>query len=162
MKTNTDIFEYLKKRTIETPNPEYFESLAQKIIAEQPTPLRRVSPIKRILLWSSAAAAILLVVLLIPNDAPAEKVNLALELNEIPEADVLSYVNEHLDEFETELLVAAVPNENIETVSLVTETDPIDNSTISQTPVNFDALDTDDILEYLENEGLDIYDLDEI
>lgn len=162
MKTNSDIFEYLKKRKIDTPNPEYFESMSQKIIAEQSTPLRKVSSLKRIVLWSSAAAAAILLFLMIPKDAPVEKVNLAQELNALSDADVLSYVHEHLDEFDTEILVAAVPTENIETVSFVTETEPIENSNISQTSINFDDLDKDDILEYLESEGLEIYDLDEI
>src|SRR3989338_164891 len=162
MKTNLDIFEYLQKRTIDTPNPEYFESMAQKILAEQNTPLKRVPYLKRIVLWSSAAAAAILLFLLIPHNAPSEKINLALELNALSKADVLSYVHEHLEEFDTDMLVDAVPSENIETISLITETESPEYSVISQAPVNFDVLDTKDILEYLENEGLDIYDLDEI
>jgi len=163
METKPDIFEYLKKREIETPNPEYFESIALKILAEQATPLKQVSPVKRIVLWSaSIAATAMLIFLLIPSNPPVEKVNLAFELNALSEVDVLSYVHDHLDEFDTEMLVAAVPVENIEAISLVPEIESPEFTVISDAPINFDALDTKDILEYLENEGLDVYDLDEI
>ncbi len=160
METPKELFDHLKARPVETPDASYFEALAQAVI-EQEKP--RVIPLyKRPIVWmTAAAAAIALLVIFRPADAPVEE-NVLLALNEISHEDVFNYVDEHIDEFEIEMLAEAIPSENIEPVSLTTP-EPVATpvETVPETTLDFDEINKDDILDYLESEGLDVYELDD-
>lgn len=162
MKENNTIWDHLRKRPVETPDARYFEALTTSILQEQKP---KVVPIYRRtivqIVTAAVAASIAIFIYFRPApEPPAENVLLALQ--DIPHEDVLAYVHTHIDEFDIDMLAAAIPSENIETVEIA----PASEETVIEIPsdakadINFENIDNQDILEYLESEEVDLYELD--
>jgi hypothetical protein len=91
------------------------------------------------------------------------EVNLIAALDELSDEEVIRYVENHLHEFDTELIVSVLPDENVESVELYAPEaqTPVSNEP-QPTEVDFNSLEEDDILEYLESMGLERTDLEDL
>jgi hypothetical protein len=161
MEEQKDLFDHLKLGKIDTPDATYFDQLAKNVIASQEV---KVIPLyKKPIVWLSSAAAAIVILVVVNYSAPEESTDALLALNDIPTEDVLAYVDKHIEDFDVEMLSEMVPSENIEAIQL---SEPIENNPITtpkteETKINFDNIDTEDILDYINSEEIDIYDLDE-
>jgi hypothetical protein len=160
MEEQKDIFDYLKPQKIETPEQGYFDQLAKNVIDSQ---MPKIVPLyKKPIFWLSSAAAVIAIVVVFNFDnSPEESNNVLLALNDIPQQDVYAYIDENIDDFDEELLAEFIEVNTIEAVDFTPEVKSNPVETVSDPALNFDDIDTEDILEYLRNEEIDIYDLDE-
>ena len=159
MEEKKDIFDHLKPGKISTPDPSYFNQLANDIIASQE--VKMIPLYKKPVVWLSAAAAAIAILFVFNFNSPEESTDVLLALNEIPAEELISYVDENIEEFETEMLVEIIPAANIETVELTETHEDVPPETHEETELNFDNIDTEDILDYINSEEIEIYDLDE-
>jgi len=161
MEEQKDIFDHLKLGEIDTPDAAYFDQLAKNVIASQEV---KVIPLyKKPIVWLSSAAAAIVILVVINYSSPVESTDALLALNDVPTEDVLAYVEKHIEDFDVELLAEMVPSENIEAIQF---SEPIENvpattPTPEETKIDFDNINTEEILDYINSEEIDIYDLDE-
>ncbi len=169
MKDEKDIFDFLEKRKVETPDADYFEQLAKKAIAvanSETTEVKIIPLYKRPLLWiSSAAAAIIIAVILLPEEASLPKTP-SLAMQDLSKKEVLAYVNDNIDEFDEELLIEFIKEEHISTpqIPLEPETEtPVIKEIQPSSDFNktLESISKDEILDYLNEESLDIMDLED-
>ena len=168
MKEEKDIFDFLEKRPIQTPEKEYFAALAQKAMdrANQEPPVVKIIPLyRRPLLWvASSAAAVLLLFLWnsktdIPKDAPS------LALKDLSQKEILAYVDANIEDFDEELLIEFIPQNRI---NIATSTAlQIEPQSLPKTGENanltrsLESISDEEILEYLQDESIDLDDLED-
>lgn len=158
MKEKEDIFSHLQKRQIDTPSKEYFADLADGIIEGKSKP--KVIPIqRRLLIWTSSAAAVLMVALFLTNTSTESDV--FAELNDIPTDELLAYLEEHIDEFETELFAESLTEEELKYLDEEISFDLKEITYIeTKKEIQFENVSPSEINEYLELEDLDVEDLE--
>lgn len=177
MDKEKDIFDQLKARKTPMPDASYFASMAQSVIDSQKgtdAPKKeepRIIPMyKRPIVWIGTVAAIaaaFVVGLLIVNfnQHSTEESNPLMALNEIPSTEVYEYIDENIDDFDTDLIVDALDASSINNITLVDEVEEPETTTEStQTnteKISFDDIDTEDIINYLNEEGISSEDFDE-
>lgn len=176
MEKDKDIFEHLKARKTPMPDASYFSSLAQSVIAsQQPTTLNQKEntpvvplfkrPIVRI--GSVAAiAAIFVVGMLVVNlsNTSTETNDPLLALNDIPPSEVYEYIDENIDDFDTDLIAEALDEASISNISFTDnseESSTVETSPTSIEKISFDDIDIEDIIDYLNEEGITSEDLEE-
>lgn len=168
MEEQKDIFDFLEKRTPNVPSDDYFAELANKVLRENPSvsPKPKVVPLyRRPVFWvASAAAAVLLIVLLQPKTT--EITQSGVDFNDLSRGEILAYVEYNLDEFDEELLAEFIPDSRMH-YTMTTEKlsiEPEEKTAGQPSPKLTNSLDdisTDEILDYLEDEGMDLDDLDD-
>lgn len=162
MNEEKDIFDFIEKRKVETPDKAYFDNLAQSVLDSQKT---KVIPLyKRPISWISVAAAAVLVLFVVnfntPGDIPES--NEWATLDDVPKEELLAYVEDNIEDFDIELIAEFVPTEEINSkyeeleneMTIEEEIDPIES-------ITFESVSKEEILEYLEDEGLDFSDLED-
>ena len=161
MKENEDIFEHLKKRKIETPSKDYFDALAASVI-EQESKETKVIPIgRKIFYWSTAAAAILVVGFFLFNIPQQTETNILAQLDDVSTEELISYVDENIDDFDTEQLGETLSDEEIDKLDEELSIEMSDISYVeSSESISFDDVDEQDILDYLELEDIDLDELE--
>lgn len=161
MKENEDIFEHLKKRKIETPSKDYFDALATSII-EQESKETKVIPIgRKVLYWSTATAAILVVGFFLFNIPQQQNTNILAQLEDVSTEELIAYVDENIDDFDTDHLGETLSDDEIEKLDNELSPEMSDISFIESTEsISFDNIDEQDILDYLELEDIDLDDLE--
>ena len=161
METKKDIFDYLKPRKKIVPDQSYFDQLAANVL--EPVKVKVVPLYRKPIFWlSSAAAAIAIIMLVDINKEIPNPVNTMIALNEISSQELLTYINDNIEDFDTEMLAEIIPSDNIEEVDLVATDKIIFDDVSSETELNFDNIQEDEILEYILNEEIDIYDIEEL
>jgi len=75
---------------------------------------------------------------------------------------LFAYVNDNIEDFDTEMLTEIIPSDNIEEIDLVATDKIVVDEVPSETELNFDNIQEEEILEYILNEEIDIYDIEEI
>lgn len=175
MKEEKDIFDYIQPRKTEVPNADYFKQLTQKVVEEQKSdetskPGKVIPLYKRPVTWIGVAAAAVVTFLVINvNQGGPEGSGDLLAMSDISSEEAYQYVDEHLDEFDTELLLEAIPASDLEPHE---ETDPPEKkeeekkeekteTTPSTEKISLEDIDTEDILRYLEEQGIDPEELEE-
>lgn len=165
MEAKEGIFDHLNVVKQRVPDDSYFENLAQSVIASQAK--TKVIPIyKRPVVWISAVAALLLISLLVVNFTSSnnrENQDPLLALNDLSSDELYTYINENIDDFDTEMIAEALDDQAINELSNSTNqaldrgVDPSPSVTKNDTPlpVSLDDIETDDILEYFNTEGID-------
>ena len=95
-------------------------------------------------------------------DQPIEQIDSLIAMKNVSNEEILNYVDEHIDDFDTELICEAIHEDSLKITTIDSSVDKIDQD-ISEvnTSIDFDDISTDDILNYIENQGLDIDDLDD-
>ena len=161
METKKDIFDYLKPRKKIVPDQSYFDQLSANVLAHEKV---KVVPLyRKPIFWlSSAAAAITIIMLVNIKTEIPNSVNPMIALNEISSEELFAYVNDNIEDFDTEMLTEIIPSDNIEEIDLVATDKIVVDEVPSETELNFDSIQQEEILEYILNEEIDIYDIEEI
>lgn len=161
MKENEDIFEHLKKRKIETPSKDYFDALAASVI-EQESKKTKVIPIgRKIFYWSTAAAAILVIGFFLFNNPQQTETNILAQLDDVSTEELIAYVDENIDDFDTDQLGETLSDEEIDKLDEELSLEMSDISYVeSSESIFFDDIDEQDILDYLELEDIDLDELE--
>ena len=161
MKENEDIFEHLKKRKIETPSKDYFDALAASVI-EQESKKTKLIPIgRKILYWSTAAAAILVIGFFLFNIPQQPETNILAQLDDVSTEELIAYVDENIDDFDTDQLGETLSDEEIDKLDEELSLEMSDISYVeSSESISFDDIDEQDILDYLELEDIDLDELE--
>lgn len=165
MKDEKDIFDHLKPKGFEMPDKAYFEQLTKNVIKSQQLVKPKVVPFyRKPITWIGAVAAIAVAVFitLTFNSRIETSEDPLLALNEISQNEIFAYVDQNIDEFEIESIAEIVPENTINPSELIPE------EAIEETPqaietetVSLDEIDQEEILEYLEVEGIDPSDLED-
>jgi hypothetical protein len=161
METKKDIFDYLKPRKKIVPDQSYFNQLVANVLETEKV---KVVPLyRKPIFWLSSAAATIAIILLvnIETEIP-NSVNPMIALNEISSEELFTYVNDNIEDFDTEMLTDIIPSDNIEEIDLVATDKIVVDEVSSETELNFDNIQEEDILEYILNEEIDIYDIEEL
>ncbi len=167
MEEKKDIFDFIEKRPIETPDADYFKSLADKVIsdvAEEPEePQAKIIPLyRRSIVWiSGVAAAILVAFLLLPETTGTGNLDPLAFSDEPSREEVLAYVNDNIDDFDEELLVEFIAMKNLGSEPVLEQTiepeeEPLETIIETETQDLQESLKNisdEEILEYLELEG---------
>jgi hypothetical protein len=176
MEEKNDIFDHLKPRKTEIPDASYFEALANSVIESQqekpaePKKEAKIIPLyKRPVVWLGAVAAIFIAGILIVNFSKSTETDSdpLLALNEVSSEDVYSYIDENIEDFETELIVEAMQESDLDEMSFtaveteVPEPAPEEMDVAATEPIFFDEIDSEDILDYFNEEGIDSEDFED-
>ena len=139
MEEKKDILDYIQVNKIETPEPQFFDNLAQKIIAEE-QPIVQFPFYKQPLFWSViAAASVALIIVITPISSPKKTFVADLSVEEIT-----LYIEENMDDFNTETIEDFIVLETINEAS--------DETNSVQEQLN--DLNENEILEYIDSENI--------
>lgn len=174
MEEKKDIFDFIEKRPSETPDSDYFDNLAASVIsevsntdnAESDASKGKVVPLyRRPALWLSGAAAAILVAFLLLPEQTAPTSEGALSFEDLSKKEVLAYVDENIEDFDVELLAEFIPSNKLSTDNYFDQTTqevPEEVETTNpELEESLESVSPQEILEYLEMEGMDVDDLDE-
>ena len=162
MEKNKDIFDYIKKKEISTPDASYFEALAKDVMKKNEV---KIIPFyKKPATWIAVAATLILSLLIVQNlGDDDEEVNVLAELDTISDTELLAYIDNNIDEFDAEMIVESFSEESLDNVrfEINSSVDEVSSESSSEeVEINFDGIEVDDILKYLEDEDIDLDDLD--
>jgi len=131
METNNNIFNHLKVNPKPEVEESYFNEFADNLMNELKLEKRslRIS-YRSVILWVSSVAAIALLVFTFKFNQKNDEIN----LSQLSKKEIHDYLIQHVDELEDESLIGQ-------------------ETTIITTP---SQLSKDEILDYLENEDLDV------
>lgn len=156
MQKDNDIFDHLNPRKIKVPDSSYFEQLTKRVITEE----KKVIPLyRKPIVWITAAAACIALVFTIELLLSEKGSNDALlALNDCSKEEIQSYVENNIDEFETEMIIEFIPVDNLDTPEVTISPEP---SVESTDVLTFDNIETEDILEYFEEYEIDPYEIED-
>jgi hypothetical protein len=171
MKEEKDIFDFIEKRAIETPDDSYFESLTNQVLSEVKTPKAKVVSIyKRPIFWlTGVAAAVILGVLLFPQNQSNSN-PLQPGFDTLTQGEVLAYIEYNIHEFDTELLAEYIPSDQLDATPIiqsVTYGMNAEKNTAAKSEKetelknSLESISNEEILEYLNSESMGIEDLEE-
>jgi hypothetical protein len=116
-------------------------------------------------IWITSAAAVsALIIFSTQFSKPQNETDILLALNEISNEEIFSYIDENIEEFDTELIASFV-NENDESISFATEPNYTDSTQVKKDPKTNDtniipeSIDRDAILDYLEDQEINLDEL---
>jgi len=161
MEEQKDIFDHLKRKEGFTPDKAYFERLAENVMASQSV---KIVPLyKKPVLWMSAAAAIIAAVFIINFDSNTSAPdNVLLALNDISKEEIRTYIEENIEDFDTDLIVEFVTLETIEHHTFIQpeEVESEDQDLVLET-ISLGDIEREDILDYFEREEIDLLELED-
>lgn len=151
MENPNNIFNQVKARKVNVPDADYFNRLADSVIEQKAIKTKVIPMYKKPLIWLTSAAAVV-AVLVVFNYAETNEppMNLKLALSEISTDEILAYVNENVDDFDTDLIMEAVPENNSFANSEVKEVKS------PQSIISFETISDSEIMEYLLDEDIDL------
>lgn len=161
MDNEKNILDHLKSREINTPDTSYFKEIA-KVVADSQKP--KIVPIyRRPIFWISSAAAAVVISMTLLNigNNPVVESDSLLAMNDIPQDEILTYVDEHIDEFDLDMISEIINEDSLGFVDIIDVTNQMDIPAEKITEINFEEIDPDDILNYLENQGIGIDELED-
>ena len=173
MKSEKDIFDHIKAKKVEMPSADYFKNLTEAVLEkEQP----KIIPMhKRPVVWIGAIAAAIVISLLVMNISNSTEIiegdaNPLLTLNDVSSDDLVSYIEDNIEDFDTDLIVEMIPENSLDEVEMFKEVElPFDdiagieniNSNSSGSTMEIENLDDQDILDYFNEEGIDLEDFED-
>lgn len=180
METNErHIIDELNKQTTPLPSDAYFAQLKSEVLAKAGASAEpghhppasslkgggKIVPLYRkrrtlIAIATAAAGVILIVTLFLPNDQPAPPTAQQPDWNSVSREDVLAYIDDNIDQFEAEAIAAhldSLPSWSVETASAAT-TIAVNGRGQSKYDDLFDDIEKEDILEYLQDEAIELDD----
>jgi hypothetical protein len=163
MKTNKDIIDFIQPRKREEIGDDYFNNLTAKIILEnnKNSKSKIVTFYKKPIFWMSSVAAILIVMLIVRINE--NSIVNECDFNSVSNPELMAYVEDNIDEFDTEILGEYLPVEldtqNIKKENKIQES-KIGNKEVDSDVDLFENLEKSDVLDYLDEEELTIEDLE--
>ena len=160
MEEQKNILDHITPKKPSMPPSEYFEGLAAHVTKEQQSNI--IPFYKKPIVWIGSAAAVTIgIVLLTSIFSPAIDSNdPLLALQEIPTEEIMDYLQENIDDID-ELEIEEAISEASLSVAPTPKNDHIEASTINVEEVTFDDINTEDILNYLNQEGIDPSELED-
>ncbi|GEM_PF-2992945 len=167
METKKDILDFLKPRERETLNSDYFSNMASNAIVQANLQKQKTKAriIRRTFYWVSSIAAIIFLILRVETIDSTVK----CDFNSISTSELYSYIDNNIDDFDENLLIHYLKieptdttkksNSNNEIKINPNQSSEINNSQIKSDP--FENINEEDILKYLENEGVSEEELEE-
>lgn len=155
MNEKENIFQHIKPKEGKTPDMVYFENLAKGITSQNQAPIKPL--FKRTSTWLGAAAAVAILVVCIPfitSQQTSSTEHILSELNTIPKEVLISYVDTHIDDFETSEIIDVINDASLPTVKEVSL-----DLTVEQN--FFDQVDAEDVELYFLMEGIDSQEIEE-
>ena len=168
MEKKKDIFDYIEKQPTEMPDTLYFSNLSSAVLDKMNHQKQvKVVPLyKRSVGWISAVAAVIFVAfLLLP-----EKTNPVVEdftFTTLSKNEVLAYVDDNIVDFDVELLTEFIPKKDLATKNntkeelIVPSEETIVERKNPDLEKSLKSISTDDIQQYLEDEGIDLDNLED-
>lgn len=154
METNKTIFDFIRSKKVAAPDDEYFNQLAEKIIAQSS---KKVVPLykKPFVKWMAAAAVILPlgIYFMFQNSSPAIETT---NFSTLSKDEIHSYISNNLEEFNTDEIIEMVDTQTIDELRKETVT-----LTIQSEQSFFSTLTTDEIKSYFEMENIELEEFDE-
>ena len=166
MKEKNDIFDHLKPRETPIPDASYFEAMAKSVIESQKE-IQIIPLYKRPVVWIGAVAAIFIAGILLVNFSATSENNSnpLLALNDVSSDELYKYIDENIDDFETDLIAEALNESSVDEMNYIEavsseqiETKPTQTR---EEPISFEEIDSDDILNYFNEEGIDSEDFED-
>ncbi len=167
MEQKKNIIEFIKPRERQVIENDYLSSLAANaiLLAEKQQSKSKRRIIKRMLFWTSTAAAVVFIFFQIDNSNQPVK----CDFNSISTSEMYAYIDENIDDFDENLIVKYLKIDYTDTTKKSNSTAPLEmKSNIPTEKINtelksdpFENIDVQDILKYLENEGITEEELEE-
>ncbi len=171
MEKEKDIFDYIKAKKVDLPSVDYFKNLAATVIEKQRPKI--IPMYKRPTTWFGAVAAVLIVVLLVTNISESSEITQGstdplLALNDLSSDDLISYIDNNIDDFDTDMIAEMIPENLLEDIELFDEVDiqvddaiSVNKSTLNAPTIEINELNDQDILDYFNDEGFDLEDFED-
>lgn len=168
MKEEKDIFDFLEKRPIQTPEKDYFSQLAKKAMehADQEQPVVKIIPLyKRPLLWAASSAAAVMLLFLWNTKTETPKTIAAFGMKDLSKKEILAYVDANIEDFDEEMLMEFIPENRMNfeassSIEIEVESLPKTTNNTNLTR-SLESISNDEILEYLQDESIDLDDLED-
>lgn len=170
MKTDKSIIDFMKPRERESISDDYLDSLVSNVmhITKVHKPIKIVPFYKKTIFWISNIAAVILIFILIKFNTQPNTIE--CNFDAVSKSELLAYIDENIEDFDQEMLMSYVPlknQENFESEVLTIKENVIDdskNEQIIEEPrfdkEQFNKINKKDILDYLDQEGLNYEDLE--
>lgn len=165
MSEEKNILDHIKPRKVEVPDQSYFKALANEIIEKESDSSKVIQMWRKPVIWITSAAAVsALIIFSTQFYKPQNETDLLLALNEISNEEIFSYIDENIEEFDTELIASFV-DDNDESISFATEPNYTDSTQVKKDPKTNDtnilpeSIDRDAILDYLEDQEINVDEL---
>lgn len=169
MEPKKEILEFIKIRERESINDSYFEDLAMKAIltAKQQNLKIKRPLLQRSIFWVSSAAAVILVVIVMRYNN--QSLPIGYDENTISNSELISYIDNNIEEFDEDLFAHYLANGPSESeqpeVSIQEEmkkkSSREENESEEKNENIFENIDSEDVLKYLEKEGISVEELEE-
>lgn len=160
MEDNKNMFDYLKPRSIETPDSSYFKQLAENVIDSQKT---KVIPFyKKRITWITAAAACITILLTIQLTSKSTSGDALHALNSFSSDEIANYITDNIDDFDAELISEFIPISSISPLEYTNRMGIRQQDSNEYMPSDFDNISTEDILEYFDDQNEDLEDLEDL
>lgn len=168
MNKDQDILSKLKYQKPKSPGPEYFEQIAMTVI-ELESSNKTIPLFKRPVLYiglSIAASIVLFFGIYIGNSSETgtDTINVAQELSELEQDQVLAYIDKNIDDFDVELISEFATDLEIheDLIPVVTEEVEVTLNNASSIDEKIDEINSEEILQYLKEQGIDPNDIEEL
>lgn len=158
-KEKQPIIDSLEKVPVQLPSDDFFESLKSKVVEKIAIPEPKIVPFysKR---WIQIAASIVLVVgigsLWIFNQHEKPLAAKKVDFSKVTREEVLDYLEENREDVEVEDLVPYLTEVPVWTATLPKDSTVVSDNRLAQHEELWEEIDKDDILEYLEEESVDL------
>ncbi len=160
MNDEKDIIHSLERMPVQLPGDDFFESLKKEVVAKIDTPQPKIVPFysRR---WIQVAASVLLVVglgsLWILNNQPEDSLPAKkVDFSKVTREEVLDYLEEHHEDVEVDELIPYLKEVPTWSASLKSDSVVVDDNPLAQHEELWEDIDKEDILEYLEEESVDL------
>jgi hypothetical protein len=150
MKSKKDLLDHLKPVKIDTPDSEFFETLASQIVKEHPIVKRKGNNNLRIMRMALAAAAVIVMAFVLMKSFSIEPQSTSPEktlLSEIQDEDIYAYVEEHIEEFSIEEITETLTEDDL---------DVLFENQSNELDFFFAEISDEEIMNYLNKENLDL------
>jgi hypothetical protein len=165
MSEEKNILDHIKPRKVEAPDQSYFKALANEIIEKESDSGKVIPMWRKPVIWITSAAAVsALIIFSTQFSKPQNETDVLLALNEISNEEIFNYIDENIEEFDTELIASFV-DENDKSISFATEPNYTDSTQVKKDPKTNDtniipeSIDRDAILDYLEDQEINLDEL---
>lgn len=152
MENPNNIFDHVNPRKVDIPEGDYFKQMANSIIASQKAIPKVIPLYKKTVFWiTSVAATIALIIVFNMNTSNEKTFNIQLALNDVSTNEIISYVDENIDEFELSEIADIIPESKMEKFQAV--------SSENENNLSFENISEEEIIEYLLDEDVELDEL---
>lgn len=162
MSEEKNILDFIQPVQQDKPDAAYFEQLANQVINDSKK--AKIVPLyQRPLMWIVAAAAIALI-FVTSNMYGQKEESIQLAFSELSQAEITSYIENNIEDFDLtsiEDVVSADAMEDLEDDLAIENTTETVQEIEKVEEINLENIDSKEILEYFEEELIDLEDIDE-